>query len=201
MKRFILTFFCSALFILFANTSQAQMLKLGVSAGLTSLTSPAGYTNSVGVDGLGFGSNFNFGLQVRIDVPLIPLTPIVFVNYHMLRGSGNVNNIAVSTSQNIWSAGVEAEYNILPLPFVKPYVSIEAAINSFGSLSADFSSFNLSQGGMTRYGSAIGIGTVVTILPIVDLDASLKYNLFNLIGKSSGESSINALTLDLAVIF
>jgi hypothetical protein len=201
MKKIIPLLFCGALILLFTNTSHAQMLRLGVSAGLTSMTAPAGYTNSVGINGLGFGSNFNFGVQARIDVPLLPLTPIVFVNYHMLRGSGNVDNFTVNTSQNIWSAGVEAELNILPLPLIKPYVSIEAAINSFGDLKADFSSFSLSQGGMTRYGGAIGVGAVVTVLPIVDLDASLKYNIFNLIGKSSGESSINALTLDLAVIF
>jgi hypothetical protein len=30
---------------------------------------------------------------------------------------------------------------------------------------------------------------------------SLKYNVFNLIGKNSGEENINATTLDLAVIF
>lgn len=201
MKKIIPFLFCAALILLFTNSSHAQMLKFGVSAGLTSMTAPSGYTNNVGADGLGFGSNFNFGVQARIDAPLIPLTPIVFINYHMLRGSGNVDNYTVNTSQNILSAGVEAEFNILPLPLVKPYVSVEAALNSFGDLKADFPGFSLSQGSMTRYGGALGVGAVITILPIVDLDASLKYNLFNLIGKSSGESSINALTLDLALIF
>ena len=57
------------------------------------------------------------------------------------------------------------------------------------------------QGSATRTGIAIGIGVIVTILPIVDLDGSIKYHLLNLIGKSSGEQNIDAFSLNIAIIF
>jgi len=177
------------------------MIRLGVSAGLTNVIGPERYTNSLADNGVGFGTELNFGAQARIDIPLLPLTPIIFINSHMLRGSGSVDGVDVNTSQNIWSAGVEAEYNILPLPLVKPYVSVEAAINNFGELKTEYTGGSSSQGSMTRYGGALGVGTMITIVPVIDLDASVKYHLFNLFGKDSGEPNINALTLNVAVFF
>lgn len=197
MKKISITLFCLSFFLLFNNTLHAQLIKFGLGVGLTDVTAPSEYTNSISNNGAGFGANFNFGAQARFNLPLVPLTPIVFVNYHMLRGNGTVNNINIKTSENILSIGAEAEYNILPLPFVKPYVSLEIAVNNLGDLSNGITN----QGSATRYGGAIGVGTIITILPVIDLDASLKYNMFNLVGKDSGEENIDALTLCLAVIF
>jgi hypothetical protein len=199
MKTFTTTFLYFAIFLLFTNTSHTQ-LRFGIGGGLTSITSPSGYTNSIADNGEGFGSNFNFGAQIRLDIPLVPITPIFFADYHMLRGSGSANGFDVSTSQNILSVGVEAEFILLPLPLIKPYVSIEAAINNFGDLKEDTNPGSVSGGSMSRFGGAVGIGTMVTILPIFDFDLSLKYHLFNLIGKSSGEASIDAFSLNLALI-
>ncbi len=190
-----------SLILLLTNTSYSQMIKLGISGGLAEITGPAFYTNSIADNGNGFGSSFNFGAQARISIPLLPITPIVFVDYYMLKGSGNIGELAISTSQNILSAGVEGEFNILPLPFVTPYISVEAAVNRFGTLERNYIGSGSPQGSLTRYGGALGVGAVVTILPVVDLDASLKFHLLNLIGKSSGESGVNALTLNIALIF
>ena len=197
MKKITLILFCFSFFLLFNVTSEAQLIRFGISAGLTDVTAPSQYTNSIADNGVGFGANLNLGAQARFNLPLVPLTPIVFLNYHMLRGSGTVNTSDIKTSQNIFSIGAEVEYNILPLPFVKPYVSLEAAINHLGDLSNGITN----QGSSTRYGGALGIGTVITVLPVVDLDASLKYNMFNLVGKKDGEENINALTFCLAIIF
>jgi hypothetical protein len=201
MKKFYVLSVYFALILIFTNTTFAQLIRLGVSAGLTDVTNPPFYTNNISDNGEAFKTNYNIGFQARLDVPLSPLTPIVFIDYYMLRGSGNIGGTDVTTKQNIWSVGVEAEYNILPLPVVKPYISVEAAINNFGELSTGFISGNSFQGNITRYGGALGVGAVITILPVVDLDASLKYHLFNLIGKSSNEPGINALTIDVALIF
>jgi hypothetical protein len=199
MKKFTRMFISIALILLFTNTAYTQ-LRFGIGAGLTSITSPSFYTNSLADNGDGFGANFNFGAQLRLDIPLVPITPIFFVNYHMLRGSGSVGPVNINTSQNILSTGVEAEYIILPLPLIKPYVSIEAAINNFSDLKVESNIGNTAGGSMSRFGGALGIGTMITLLPIFDLDISLKYHFFNLIGKSSGEPSIDAFSLNAAVI-
>jgi len=74
------------------------MIRLGVSAGLTNVIGPERYTNSLADNGVGFGTELNFGAQARIDIPLLPLTPIIFINSHMLRGSGSVDGVDVNTS-------------------------------------------------------------------------------------------------------
>jgi hypothetical protein len=199
MKTFTIPFFSFIIVLLFTSASYSQ-LRFGIGAGLTGITSPSDYTNSIAANGAGFGANFNFGAQLRLDIPLVPITPIFFVNYHMLRGSGSFGPVTVNTSQNILSTGVEAEFIVLPLPLIKPYVSIEAAINNFSGLKVESNIGSTSQGSMSRFGGALGIGTMITLLPIFDLDISLKYHFFNLIGKSSGEPSINAFSLNAAVI-
>jgi hypothetical protein len=199
MKTFTMRTLYFAFFLLLTNLSQAQ-LRFGIGAGLTSITAPSGYTNSIADNGEGFGASFNFGAQIRLDIPLVPITPIFFADYHMLRGSGSLGPVTVNTSQNILSVGVEAEYILLPLPLIKPYISVEGAINNFGDLKEDTNLGSTSSGSMSRFGGAIGIGSMITILPIFDLDVSLKYHFFNLIGKSSGEPGIDAFSLNLALI-
>jgi hypothetical protein len=201
MKKLALLFFCFVVAISLSNTLNAQSIRFGVKAGLTQITGPSDYTNNVSDNGLGFGANFNFGAQARLSLPIVPLTPIIFVDYHMLRGSGSLGNYSINTSENILSAGVEAEFNVLPLPLIKPYVSIEAAYNRLGDVKVDFNGGSNTVDGVSRFGGAVGIGTVFTILPVVDVDVSLKYHIFNLAGKDSGESNISAITLDAAFVF
>ncbi len=201
MKKLIIISTAVILVFLFHNTSNAQMLKIGLSGGLTNVTSPDSYSNSVSQNGYGFGSNFHFGAQARIDLPLIPFTPILFIDYHMLKGEGDMNSINIKTSQNILSIGAEGEYFILPLPFVKPYISLDVTLNKFGEIKEESSLLTVTQGGFTRYGGGIGVGVVVTVLPLVDLDLGLKYQTLNLVGKADGENNISIVNLNLAVIF
>jgi len=201
MKKLAFLSLCFIVILTLTDTIHAQSIKFGVNAGLTDITGPSDYTNSIAEGGGGFGANFNFGAQARFNLPLVPLTPIIFVDYHMLRASGSYAGYSVSTSQNIFSVGAEAEYNVLPLPLIKPYVSIEVAYNNLGDYKMDINGSSITQGGVSRFGGAVGIGSVFTVLPVIDLDVSLKYNIFNLVGKSSGESNISAVMLDAAIIF
>ncbi len=201
MKKSVIFGIIMLLFVFSQTSSNAQMLKLGISGGISSITSPNTYTNSVDQNGYGFGSNFHFGAQLRIDFPLVPITPIVFIDYHLLRGDGKRNDIQINNSQNIISIGVEGEYYILPLPFIKPYISLDVALNKIGELKEESPLGTSTQSGYSRFGGAIGIGTVVTILPLVDLDVSVKYQTLNLVGKSDGEGNISLVNLNLAVIF
>lgn len=198
MKK-IAAFGIIILLFLSQTETNAQIIRLGLNGGLTSISSPSYYTNSD--NGLGFGTNLHFGAQARIDLPLVPITPIVFVEYDILRGDGEINNVKLKDSQNILSIGVKGEYFILPLPLVKPYISLDVALNKIGALKMEAPRQTTTSAGYTRYGGSIGIGTVITVLPMIDLDLSLKYQTLNLVGKSDGESNISLINLDLAVIF
>ncbi len=189
------------LFIFSQSPADAQILRFGISGGLSSITSPDSYKNPVDQNGLGFGTNLHFGAQFRLDLPLVPLTPIIFLDYHLLRGDGQINGTKINNSQDILSAGIEGEYFVLPLPFVKPYISVNVALNSIGKLEEKSPLQTVTLPGYTRYGGAIGIGTVITILPVINLDVSIKYQTLNLVGKGDGESNISMYNLNLAVIF
>ena len=52
-----------------------------------------------------------------------------------------------------------------------------------------------------RFGGGIGVGTEVTIIPLINLDLYLSYKMFNLTGKEDGEETISAVTLDAFIIF
>lgn len=201
MKKIIVASITLLLIIFISTPSKAQLIKFGIGGGLTSLSGPDSLTKSISNGGLGFTSNYHFTVMVKFDIPLVPITPGIFIDYHYLKGSGTNNAGNISTEQNIFSIGVEGQYNILPLPLVKPYAAIDIAYNHFGDLQVSEASAIFTSSGYNRYGAAIGIGAVVTAIPSIDLDVSLKYNFMNLVGKNSGEGSINATTLNLILFF
>jgi len=201
MKKFAVFGVAVFCILILQSSSNAQIIKFGISGGLTNVTSPDPYKNDVSQNGYGFGSNLHFGAQARIDLPLVPINPILFVDYHLLRGEGNRSGTKINTSQNILSIGAEGEYIILPLPFVKPYISLDVSLNKIGELKEESSVGTITQTGFTRYGGGIGAGAVITILPVIDLDVSLKYQTLNLVGKTDGESNISLINLNVAVIF
>lgn len=188
--------------LLFSNILYAQKTRFGISAGLTGITGSSAYSDGIENNGLGFGSNFNWGVLLRFEFPeQSPLSSMIYFNEHMLRGSGNVGPLGIKTSQNILSFGLEAQYNVLPLPVFKPYISAEINVNHFGDLTADSVKILFNYGSMTRGGIAIGIGTIFALSDDIGLDFSVKFNEFNLIGKSSDEPSINSYSINLALLF
>ncbi len=201
MKNFSKYSFTLLFFLMISNIASAQLVQFGLGGGLTSLKSPDAFTNNIENNGLGFSSNYHLTAIVKLNFPLIPVTPAAFIDYHVLRGSGTRNSYNIETSLNIFSFGVQGELTIIPLPLLKPYVVAAISYNKFGELQETSQLGSGSQAGMTRYGGAIGVGAVVTALPSIDLDLSLKYQLFNAVGKDSNEDSINALTLNLILLF
>ncbi len=200
MKKLFFTGFAISVFIILSSTSNAQIIRLGLGGGLTLIKSPDAFTNSIENNGLGFTNNYHVTLLAKLDLPLIPITPAAFIDYHILRGSGSKNSQSVTTSLNILSFGVEVQWIILPIPLVKPYVAADIAYNHFGQMEETSSQGTFQQSGMDRYGGAIGIGAIITALPVIDLDVSLKYHVLNLVGKDSGEDNINAITLNLILL-
>ncbi len=202
MKNLLRSLFALVLILILSSSSEAQLVKLGVGGGLTYLSNPDSLTKSISDGGLGFTSNYHFTVMAKFDIPLIPFTPGVFIDYHYLKGSGSYTGIGnINTEQHIFSLGIEGQYTLLPLPLVKPYAEVDIAYNHFGDLQISDPAAIYTQPGYNRYGAAIGVGAVITAIPSMNLDVSIKYSFMNLVGKDSGENSINATTLNLILLF
>lgn len=184
-----------------SSISNAQLFQLGAGGGLTQILAPEYYTNSIEDGGLGFSTEWNAGAIVKIGLPLLPITPRAFFLYHSLSGSGDLatTNQNVEYTQSISEIGAGIQYNFVPLPVgFDPYIALDLSFNSFGKLEANGTEIGNS---FTRFGGGIGLGTEITIIPILDLDVYASYKMFNLIGKEDGEETVTALTLDVFVLF
>jgi hypothetical protein len=204
MKRITIVLF-SVFFILSINTKvQAQLFKIGVGGGLTQILSPDYYKNDISDGGFGFSSGYNYGIIAKIGLPVFPLTPRGFVLIHKLNGSGNMppnNTSQVEYSQSITSVGLGVEYGFIPVPAgFDPYLSLDATFNNFGDFDGTLPADLLAVNG-SRVGLQVGLGTEVTIIPLINLDVFAGYNWFNLTGKEDGEETVTAFVLDVFLMF
>ena len=204
MKKITIILF-SVLFILLVNQNvHAQLVKIGAGGGLTNVSGPDSYTKDVSEDGNGFSSEYNFGIIAKVDLPLFPLTPRGFVLFHNLNGSGTPtgSTTEVENSQTITSAGLGVHYAFIPVPAgFDPYISLDATFNNFGDLTVKTGSNEEKFSGGSRVGLQAGLGTEVTIIPLINLDVFAGYNWFNLTGKEDGEDTITAFVLDVFLMF
>ncbi|MHB8579659.1 MAG: outer membrane beta-barrel protein [Ignavibacteriaceae bacterium] len=204
MKKVSLILFLFVL--LFFQQVNAQLFKIGVGGGLLSLQSPALYKNDISltngnVDAYGLNNNYHFGVEAKFNLPLFPITPVAFIDYHVFRGSGSGDYTGFQTSLNMITIGAEAEYYFLPLPFLRPYLSVNISENSFGKLEIQApGGATLDSPSYSRIGGGAGIGAEVTITP-VNFDLYSQYNSYNLVGKNSGEQSVNAVSVNLMLLF
>lgn len=182
--------------------TNAQLIQLGAGGGLTQILAPEYYTNSVGDGGLGFTTEWNGGAIFKIGLPLLPITPRAYFLYHSLTGSGDLptTNQNVENTQSISEIGIGLQYNFVPLPAgFDPYIALDIAYNSFSAL--EINGNEVSDSKVSRFGGGIGLGTEITIIPIIDLDVYASYKMFNLTGKSDGEETVTAFTLDVFILF
>jgi hypothetical protein len=201
MRKSLLFIYTLFLFILISTVSFGQILQLGLGGGLTDITAPRIYNGSITDADYGFTNNYHFTIMAKFNIPLSPVTPAAFLDYHILRGSGTFNDTSVSTSLSILSFGAEGQYFILPLPFIKPYLLVDLAYNSFSQLQLNIGSDSYIQLSHSNIGGAIGIGTEITFIPKLDFDVSAKYNVYNLTGRQSGEEMVKAVTLNIVMLF
>ncbi len=188
MKKSIILFLFAAFCIFSPQETSAQGLKIGVGGGLSSVQSPAYYT-----DAAGFSSEYHVGLKGKLSIPLFPIIPVGFIEYHFFRGQ---TPGGADTKQNILSIGVGGEMELLPGP-LSPYLGLDLEYNNFGDFETSGSP---SASGVSRMGLGIGAGVMLTLLPI-DFDVSLKYQMLNLFGKDSGEETIGIINLNAAIFF
>ena len=196
MQKITIVLF-SVFFILSINTKvQAQLVSIGAGGGLTQILSPDYYKNDI-PDGLGFSSGYNLGIIAKVGLPVIPITPRGFILYHTLEGNSN----AIENSQSITSVGLGVQYGFIPVPAgFDPYLSLDATFNNFGDFKGTLPSDLIAING-SRVGLQLGVGTEVTIIPLINLDVFAGYNWFNLTGKEDGEETVSAFVLDLFLMF
>ncbi len=194
------------LFFSLPSSSNAQLFQIGAGGGLTQILAPDAYTNSVGDGGYGFSSEWNLGVIAKLGLPLIPITPRAYFLYHSLTGSGELNPIYYGESnvefkQTITEIGVGAQYNFVPLPAgFDPYIALDIFYSNFGKLTANGMEDTPFTYDGNRFGAGIGLGTEITIIPIIDVDVYASYKMFNLVGKEDGEDTISAFTLDAFIL-
>ena len=185
--------FLIIIFMLLTTSSFAQGVKFGIGGGLSTIS------NST--SGLSYNAGYNIAAKAKLDIPLFPLTPVVFIQYYILGGSYSFANYTGSTSQKIFSAGIGAEYSLLPGP-ISPYLALDLGFNNIGEVTYQPSIPNVpSSPSISRTGIDIGAGVNISIPFLITFDVSAKYNMLNLFGKQGGEGSISVLNVDLMVIF
>lgn len=187
-------------FLLLSSNADAQLFQIGAGGGLTQILAPEVYTRSIEEMGFGFSSEWNAGVIAKLGLPLIPITPRAYFLYHSLSSEGQFMDVNSDYSQSISELGLGVQYNFLPLPAgFDPYIALDIAYNSFSSL--EHNGMELTGTKQNRFGGGIGVGTEITIIPIINLDVYASYKMFNLIGKEDGEENVTAFVLDAFIMF
>ena len=203
MKRFKIVLATFLILFVFTSISTAQLVKLGVGGGITQVLAPDALTKKVSEGGFGYSTEWNFGIVGKVDLPLIPITPRAFIIDHMFSGKGtNELSQDVEYSQSVFEYGVGAQYNFIPTPVgFDPYLALDLSFSTFGDFTQKVNGVENKSSGVSRFGGGIGLGSEITIVPVVNLDLYLCYKMFNLAGKDDGEDTISAVTLDAFITF
>jgi len=213
MKRTLTSLLIVFSLVLATSTSYAQLFRIGVGGGLTQITGPNSFTDDVSSLGLGYSSEYNLGVMAKLGLPIIPITPRGFILYHKLNGSGEppinfltkgntLTDGTIKYSQSILQLGLGAQVDFIPVPVgFSPYFSFDLTYNSFGDLTVEGTDNYPTETGFSRFGLQAGLGTEVTIIPVINLDITANYGWFNLIGKDTGEETVTAFTVDAFIMF
>lgn len=198
--------------VMLSSTAYAQLFSFGVGGGLTNVVGSEDYTNDISKEGLGYSTEWNGGVIAKIGLPLIPITPRAFILYHTLNGSEDLvepigkgtamNSGNVEFSQSILSVGLGIQYGFIPVPVgVDPYLAIDLLYNKFGELKQTIAGTEQTFDGESRFGLGLGVGAEISLIPVLDFDIMVSYQMMNLVGKEDGESSLSTLTLDAFLLF
>lgn len=197
MKKLILLPMLIFLFCVSTNT-YSQSVTLGVGGGLTSVQGPDDFTNDISDGGLGLGSEFHYGAKLKVGVPLLPITAVGFVYNNSFGGSETIQDVDVETSWSMLTIGAGVEWTLLPGP-VSGFATFDFLFNSFGK--ADGIEIFSDDDSDSRTGIGIGIGTEFTLLPKINLDATLKYQFNKMFGKEDDEEAMDTINLTVNVLF
>ncbi len=187
MKKILLAGGMFLILFSFLGTSLAQVPSVGVPLKLD-LGFGGGPSVPLGslkdVDNTGF----NIGAKARLHGS-IPVNFAGLVSYNRL------SNKFGTYADFMWSLGAGIEYPFpLPEPIVKPYLAGDLLFTSLSNTAPGTSS-------VTRTGIGVGGGVEFSLVGISNLDASLKYQVFNLAGKNAGEVTRSQVALNISIMF
>ena len=131
-------------------------------------------------------TGWNAGAKARIS-GLLPFNLVASAMYNRLPFK------AGSESSTEWMIGAGVEFK-LPSPVVTPYVGVDGLVNLMSSTAANAQS-------TTREGLGIGGGAVVSVPFLGSVDGSVKYQMFNIAGKETGEDTYSQVAVTLMLVF
>lgn len=161
MKKFSLLFIVVSLLLF--STTQAQLIKVGLGGGYTSITSDSF-----------FDDGYQYGGKIVVAIPVLPLNASLNLYNNPL--SKEVDGSEWESS--FFSAGLGGEFTILPGP-IKPYAGLELLYSSASARTSGSESWGETT---TDFGLGLGVGAYFTLLPLIDLDLSAHYNMNSLFG-------------------
>ena len=121
----------------------------------------------------------------------------------MAKGT-SINQLELTTSQSILSIGLGVQYGFIPIPAgIDPYLAIDLMYNKFGEFKFTKwdGAYESTSEGVSRFGLGLGVGAEISLIPVLNLDVLVSYQMMNLVGKEDGESSLSTLTLDAFLLF
>jgi len=143
-------------------------------------------------------SGWNAGIKARIH-GILPVSFIGSVVYNRIRNKIYDSDIPFGVpfepgeADVTWMIGGGLEYS-LPIPLVTPYLGVEGLLNLMSNSKEGASS-------VTRGGVGLGGGVQFSIPAFGSVDASLKYQIFNLIGKENAEDEMSQVAASIAIMF
>jgi hypothetical protein len=133
----------------------------------------------------GYSTGYNAGAKLRLK-SILPLNIVAGVAYNRLPVKGT------DAANEAWMIAGGLEY-ALPGVGVSPYLGADAKLNLFKNKGTGTSSYN-------RGGIALGGGVLFGLPGFGSFDASVKYDMLNVMGKDANETSVSQVTATLSLM-
>ncbi len=177
--------------------TNAQSFTIGPMLGLSKTQS---FDNDFGYQIPKLGDEMFYGLKSRLGLPLSPFTITAFLTYANYSKDFGENTLEA----NLLTIGFGGELNLIPGP-INLYLAADILINSFGEITLKAPALSSKElrlsDGLERYGVGLGAGINLSIIPSFDIDASVKYNLNNILNKEDNEENFNSINVGISLLF
>ena len=181
MKKWLLMLVMIAVpYTLYAQVPMVESpvhLDLGIGGGISM---PVGTLSN------GDNTGFHGGAKARLH-GFMPLNLLGTFSYNRLP------NKVGGESDIVWMGSAGVEYPI-PSVLVKPYFGADVAFNSISNTVAGATS-------RSRFGAGFGAGVTFSVPSFGNIDASVKYQLLNLIGKDPNEDTVSQIAANISLMF
>lgn len=171
------------------STSTAQVFRIGPSVGVSTIQNSGIFATEYP----DLESDIFYGLKAKLDLPAIPLNFIGKINYVEFTSDNDI------VQSSLLTLGVGAEYTIIP-GYIQPYLAFDLLYSSFSNNKIKIEETTFSAEDFSRTGIGIGAGIDFQLLPSIDIDASVKYNFNNMLGKDDSEEGLNTVNITVSAL-